>query len=278
MALYFFSSFLLWILLLPLSTSQNTTQECPQKCGTVEIHYPFGIGNGCFHSGFEVSCNLQSQTPMPFLAKTHLQVLSVYNGGLRANSTHYMATDCANQNRTLTHVSLPEDGPFSISDDNSFMAVGCDTVAVIADNDMFASGCVSLCSTRNSVTNGSCSGVGCCELAIPKGTRYLGLGSSNMFGYTKVSSFNNCSYAFVVERRNFIFMEPDLRDFLRTADIAMKLEWAIGDANCSNTSLNICGKNSFCFESILGFGYLCNCSDGYAGNPYLNGSKGCQGM
>ncbi|KAJ8638735.1 hypothetical protein MRB53_013002 [Persea americana] len=83
-------------------------------------------------------------------------------------------------------------------------------------------------------------------------------------------------YTFVVERGSFTFEESDLRDFPMTADIAMKLEWAIGRDSCSNVSSNICGQNSFCVESIGGLGHLCNCSDGYVGNPYLNGSKGCQ--
>lgn len=158
------------------------------------------------------------------------------------------------------------------------MVVVCDTVAVIADGDTFASGCVSLCAAQSSVTYGSRSGVGCCESSIPSGMRDLELGSSNMFSYSNILDFNNCSYAFVVERGSFTFRESDLRDFLMTADIAMRPEWAIGRDGCSNVSSNICGENSFCIDqSFGGRGYLCNCSDGYVGNPYLNGSKGCQG-
>ena len=265
--------------ILPVSTiSAKTITGCPDKCGNVQIPYPFGVGVGCFLPGFEVSCNLQSHLNfLPVVTESQLQVLSISNGELRVNSTRYIAVDCANHEQTLIHISLPKDGPFTISSANSFMAVGCDTVAVIADGDTFASGCVSLCAARSSVTNGSCSGVGCCESAIPNGMRDLALGSSNMFSYSNISDFNNCSYTFVVERGSFTFEESDLRDFPMTADIAMKLEWAIGRDSCSNVSSNICGQNSFCVESIGGLGHLCNCSDGYVGNPYLNGSKGCQG-
>ncbi|XP_077216260.1 wall-associated receptor kinase 3-like [Tasmannia lanceolata] len=272
-----------WILILLISTSQISAKAidgCPQKCGNAKIPYPFGIGNGCFLSDFEVSCKPGIPTPipfLPFLAGTQFQILNISNGKLSINSTHYIATDCVEQNRTLTHISLPEDGPFTISDEsNSFMAIGCDTVAVIANDDTFTSGCVSLCTHRNSVANGSCSGAGCCQSGIPKGAKYLGLGASNMFGYMNVSSFNNCSYAFVVERGSFTFMESDLRDFLRIADISMTLDWSIGNHDCSGMNSNVCGQNSVCVDSVGGFGYLCNCTDGYVGNPYLNGSKGCQ--
>ncbi|KAF8409855.1 hypothetical protein HHK36_002373 [Tetracentron sinense] len=267
---------LLLLLFFIYQTSADTINGCPQKCGLIQIPFPFGIGEGCFLSpGFEVSCN-ETPTPVPLLARSQHQVLSISNGELRINSTRFIATDCLDRNPTLTRISLPEDGPCTVSDtSNSFMAIGCDTVAVITDDDTFTSGCVSLCATQSSIANGSCSGIACCESAIPKGKRYLELGTSSMFGYKNVFGFNNCTYAFVVEKGSFTFVEPYLRDFLKTADIAMRLEWSISNNSCSTPT--ICGENSFCFESVRGIGYLCNCSDGYTGNPYLNGSQGCQG-
>ncbi|KAG9456586.1 hypothetical protein H6P81_001094 [Aristolochia fimbriata] len=260
------------------SGSANSINGCVTKCGTTEIPYPFGIGKGCSASGFEVSCNEKSPSPVPSLFGTQFQILNISNGELQIDSTSYIATDCAHQiNHTLAHITLPKEGPFTVSDaSNSFMAIGCDTVAVISDDNSVTSGCVSLCTTQSSVANGSCSGAGCCESAIPKRARYLTLGASSMFGYRNVSSFSNCSYAFVVKRESFTFVEHKLQDFLETADIALTLDWAVGDLNCSTASSLACGGNSSCIDSKRGFGYLCNCSDGYAGNPYLNGSGGCQ--
>ncbi|KAM0845188.1 hypothetical protein ACQ4PT_056554 [Festuca glaucescens] len=40
--------------------------DCPDKCGDMDIPFPFGIGHGCFRDGFEVLCN-NSRT---FLADT----------------------------------------------------------------------------------------------------------------------------------------------------------------------------------------------------------------
>ncbi|MCL7050945.1 hypothetical protein MKW94_027473, partial [Papaver nudicaule] len=273
------TTFVLISLLIFISRiSANSINECPQKCGSIKIPFPFGIGNHCSLSPFyEISCSNHT----PYLVDTDHQILGITNGELRINSTSYVAKDCINQNSTLTHISLPENGPLSVSDSsNVFIAIGCDTVAVITDDKSFTSGCVSLCSSPSSVVNGSCSGIGCCESTVPKGKRYLGLGTSNMYGYKNVSDLYNCSYAFLVEKGSFRFVEKELRNFSETAkDMAMRLDWSIGNYNCSSASGSfICGKNSFCVDSIMGTGYLCNCSEGFTGNPYLNGSKGCQDM
>ncbi|PIA56973.1 hypothetical protein AQUCO_00700972v1 [Aquilegia coerulea] len=244
----------------------------------MEIPFPFGVNDRCSLSPvFQIHCKQTPTTPTPYLFGTQHQVLSIFNGDLRINSTPYIAIECLHGNHNTTHFSLPDNGPFSISDtSNTFTAIGCDTVAVITDN-TFTSGCVSLCASQNSVpANGSCSGVGCCESAIPKGKKYLGMGTSSMFGFKNVSRVYNCSYAFIVEKGSFIFAEHYLRDFIRTVDIIMSLDWSIGNVSCSSLNSNVCGENSVCVDSKRGVGYICNCADGYAGNPYLNGSKGCQ--
>ena len=61
-------------------------------------------------------------------------------------------------------------------------------------------------------------------------------------------------------------------------DYLMALDWAIGNETCEEVrkkkETNACMENSYCYNSNNGDGYLCNCSQGYQGNPYI----GCEGM
>jgi hypothetical protein len=173
---------------------------------------------------------------------------------------------------------------FTVSEANVFMVVGCDDFALIQGfrGRSFTSGCVSVCSNREDVPDGFCSGIGCCQTPMPKGLKAFTAALQSLNNHTTIWSFNSCGYAFLGEQDRFEFRgATDLSDpgFVnRTlANVPIVLDWVIGTLGCDNAVNSndyACLQNSHCVDSDYGFGgYRCKCNDGFEGSPYLN--PGC---
>ncbi|KAL6615320.1 hypothetical protein ACP70R_037590 [Stipagrostis hirtigluma subsp. patula] len=91
----------------------------------------------------------------------------------------------------------------------------------------------------------------------------------------------HCGYAALVETETFSFSSEYIttKRFNETykGRQPLVLDWAIGNVACNvakNMPSYACrDRNSLCINSTNGSGYLCNCSKGYEGNPYLR--DGC---
>ncbi|KAI3468211.1 hypothetical protein Pfo_024874 [Paulownia fortunei] len=270
-----------------------TKPGCPSKCGDLTVPYPFGVdvnASCSINPFFDINCNASFDPPKAFLilGTDKLEVLDIFDTKIRIRNQ--VAWDCFDQDGNMTQYhdfSMDLSGtPFSFSNENKLTVVGCDDVSFMSRGtdewDNFISSCVAVCLKPQDLSNGSCSGIGCCQSSIPKGLQSIYAAMSSLNGHTKVQHFNPCGYTFLAEQNSYTFNIPDISDssFVnRTIEtVPLVIDWEIGNQTCNqirNTSEIICQGESVCVDSgtTLG-GYRCNCSRGYQGNPYL--SPGCQ--
>ncbi|OMO83359.1 hypothetical protein COLO4_22575 [Corchorus olitorius] len=269
----------LFVLKAILSTAQ-ALPGCPGHCGDVEIPYPFGIGNNCYlNSSFAVTCNDSYIPAKPTYGIVDVQSISINHGKMNISyASEFIAHDCYDESGTQVLHNTPwiSLGTFTFSTDNKFMAIGCDTFAIITGNlgnDRYMAGCMTVCYSPK-IVNDSCNGVGCCQIPIPEGLTHFEVTLSSYYNHTNVTDLNNCSYAFVVQNQ-FDFSSKYLQGLEDVDMVPMVFDWAVGEENCEiaqrNKSSFLCKANSTCDASYEGPGYRCNCLDGYQGNPYLEG-------
>ncbi|XP_038971679.1 putative wall-associated receptor kinase-like 16 [Phoenix dactylifera] len=272
------------------SALNNTLPGCRPTCGNVSIPYPFGIDPDCYLPGFALSCNdTGNGVHKPF--STNVEFINIDLLAAQASIYNQISWQCYNHtsngtSNTTWYLDFIND-PYRFSDaDNKFTVVGCDTLAYINgqnQQDSYDGGCVTVCDSSKSLTNGSCSGIGCCQTSIPKGINYYEVTFDRNFNNSLVWDFNPCSFAVLAKTDWFKFNTTYITstDFYYThgGRAPIVLDWAIGDEPCElarrNTTSYACqSDHSDCFNPSNGPGYICKCSRGYQGNPYL--ADGCQ--
>uniref|UniRef100_A0A0E0EV95 Wall-associated receptor kinase galacturonan-binding domain-containing protein n=1 Tax=Oryza meridionalis TaxID=40149 RepID=A0A0E0EV95_9ORYZ len=285
----------LLLLLLRLAFATDGITGCPDRCGDVDIPYPFGIGPNCSRGdGFDIACNTTNST-------------GAEADGVPAAGGELMlpvAYMCYNSSGNVTKqfdgdVELNNEGVYRISDErNMFVVIGCNTVAWNQHVDsggkglyrnLYYAGCVTYCGDSRSAMDGKCAGVGCCHVDIPPEL------TDNVVTFEQWPrgdqvGFSPCDYAFIVDKEEYRFRRSDLKMELNRR-MPVWLDWAIRDCHGNASSVASCpapevekkkpagyacvSANSECVNSTNGPGYYCNCSNGYEGNPY--DKDGCQG-
>ncbi|CAL9148082.1 unnamed protein product [Musa hybrid cultivar] len=282
------------LLMLPLvgaaASAAGPLPGCRTRCGEIDVPYPFGIGPNCSREGFSLDCNTTDDgLEKLFVFNVEITDISLPLGQTRMlNGISWQCYNVSN-NSTYSntwHLNLVGT-PYRFSDvHNKFTVIGCETLAYIGDfqsADSYQSGCVSVCHNEVSLVNSSCSGIGCCQTSIPKDLTYYEVWFDSNFNSSSIWNFSDCSYAVLLEANQFEFLTSYITTYQfwnnNNGKAPLVVDWAIGNETCevaqrSTTSYACISEHSKCLNSSNGPGYLCNCSSGYRGNPYV--AHGCQ--
>ncbi|KAL6847115.1 hypothetical protein ACP4OV_022968 [Aristida adscensionis] len=298
---------LLVLLIFPLPvTLVSTTSSrlavslpgCPDKCGNVSIPYPFGIGAGCAATNlnpyFAVTCNNTVQPPRPMVGdlskSSEIIDISLKHGEMRIYGP--VSYNCFTSNTTMSEnhtdgYSLASTPFIPSATRNRFTVIGCFAMGLIAGSnpDPYVAGCFSYCRGINNTSDGMpCIGMGCCETTISQ--NLTDFGAVFVINQSTSWNFNPCFYAMLTEVGWYSFRRQDLVGHLgfikeRAAKgVPVVSDWAIRNGYCPKDGEKApkdyacVSSNSYCVSASNGPGYLCNCSDGFEGNPYLQ--EGCQ--
>ncbi|KAL0437936.1 UNVERIFIED_CONTAM: Wall-associated receptor kinase [Sesamum latifolium] len=262
--------------------------DCVDRCGEVSIPYPFGTTEDCYQSfSFLVRCNQNFSPPKLYWGvNSSIEITNISLDG-QLTVLQYIARDCYAPNATrISHnkpwITFPT--YFTVNNTaNKFTIVGCDTYAYVSGwwlNQSYTTGCMAFCNAKDDLVEGSCMGLGCCQLTyIPQDVWSVEIDLGSFSNYTNRSGFDNCSYAFLAEETAFTVSQQSIANLKNVTHLPMVADWAIGNTTCEeakkNSSAYACKSlNSMCYKPDNGYGYRCSCLEGYRGNPYLVG--GCQ--
>ncbi|TKW19992.1 hypothetical protein SEVIR_4G056400v4 [Setaria viridis] len=272
--------------------------SCLKKCGDVDIVFPFGIGADCAMEGFNLDCNktVDGSSHITYYHNAPLMNISLLHGQVRMkNYIQYRCSNHSNGNIIDGSWYLQlSDTPFTFSEHlNMFTVFGVNTLAYMIDS-INVLGCLAQSWPYNNLSarDGFCNGVGCCQVALTRNMSYYDVDFSERYkSWISMNGTNRsttedaeyCGYAVMIEAAAFEFRTTYLNTTVfwkeNAGRVPLILNWVVGNETCEiakekAASYACVSNNSMCIDSTNGPGYLCNCTEGYHGNPYL--PDGCQ--
>ncbi|XP_037449146.1 wall-associated receptor kinase 3-like [Triticum dicoccoides] len=276
------------------SAADLARARCPSRCGSVAIHYPFGVGPGCFRQGFELTCNSTAGHKRLFLGNSTTEVLAINPRGdlLQVSPIHFNVT------------MKPAGGyscrcPSYADDENPYIMDGCQASYTPNPKE----GCKRLCGNTNIPfpfgLEKDCYAAEKFRLnctsenitILDRSAKYIVANILVNEGYLTVREIqNNSRYSdedlvivsYTSDGRVVLDDIVDRYGFYLSEEYGMKMWWSIDNLTCpvdmskQRSATYACRSvNSACIpvtrrhgNETKQLGYRCQCSPNYEGNPY----------
>ncbi|OAE26764.1 hypothetical protein AXG93_1129s1130 [Marchantia polymorpha subsp. ruderalis] len=262
---------------------QSNGSDCQRVCGNVSIPYPFGLSSQCaFSSYFVLECrtdlgaNLTSDVPGPWPVltsiratstlgqrfrngtKTHrffevnfLPVSQIQSGFIVVDATDIKAMGC--NMKVNASLSLDEQSPYWISQDNFFIVVSCSSSGS-ADGGYFKTQCGPV-SCVNQYAMPYCNVYDCCIQTIGKNKAMAMDATGGIF-----QDFTNCGYSTVLYPDSFVGGGAGVGDGHYGVALSFSIPSNDTDrCNSVDAENNECSISAKCHNQLDGYYYINEC-------------------